>query len=279
MNDRDFLKECLGYISESYEEYQCYQQKAFEILEYFSKICKVNDITYYLAFGTLLGAIRDKGIIPWDYDIDVWVPFSMKARLLESLNEDNSSRYSWISADNNPQYSSTCLKIYLFGRKFTSIHIDVYFLVGFPEDEKRQTALANKINSLKRIRKRKYHHLWFPEKKGVFPRLVKQINVIRTSLISKKVLRQNEEKVMTAYPYNGSNCLYSIGDPYEKVYQAADFCGVKSVIINGVEFSIPSGYENILKDIYGDFRTYPPIQKRFEEFYKMLSVIREREKQ
>ena len=53
------------------KETQKLQSIQLEILQYFDTVAKENDITYYLAFGTLLGAIRHKGFIPWDTDIDV----------------------------------------------------------------------------------------------------------------------------------------------------------------------------------------------------------------
>ena len=45
-----------------------------EILDYFVAFCKKNKLKYYLSYGTLLGAVRHKGFIPWDYDIDVQMP-------------------------------------------------------------------------------------------------------------------------------------------------------------------------------------------------------------
>ena len=45
-----------------------------EIMDYIDKICKKYDIKYYIFWGSLLGAIRHKGFIPWDDDIDIWMP-------------------------------------------------------------------------------------------------------------------------------------------------------------------------------------------------------------
>ncbi len=46
----------------------------YEMLKVVDKFCRENNITYYLAFGTLLGAVRHRGFIPWDDDVDVMLP-------------------------------------------------------------------------------------------------------------------------------------------------------------------------------------------------------------
>ena len=56
-----------------------------EILLEFDNICKEQDITYFLAYGTLLGAIRHQGFIPWDDDVDVWVPIEEYFQLIQVL--------------------------------------------------------------------------------------------------------------------------------------------------------------------------------------------------
>ncbi len=65
-----------------YEGFQTYQSDVLKVLKEFHRVCEKNGVTYQLAFGSLLGAIRDGGQIPWDYDIDVIVPFEEKGKLM-----------------------------------------------------------------------------------------------------------------------------------------------------------------------------------------------------
>ena len=60
----------------------------FEILKVFDAFCKENNIRYFLAFGTLLGAIRYKKFIPWDDDVDVLVPREDYERLVKIFNDN-----------------------------------------------------------------------------------------------------------------------------------------------------------------------------------------------
>ena len=62
------------------------QSFSLEILKVVDKFCKENNITYFLAYGTLLGAVRHKGFIPWDDDIDILLPRPDYERLLKTFN-------------------------------------------------------------------------------------------------------------------------------------------------------------------------------------------------
>ena len=64
------------------------QQRLLLIAEVFDKICSKHDIPYYMLGGTMLGAIRHKGFIPWDDDMDFGVPFEHYNRLINILEEE-----------------------------------------------------------------------------------------------------------------------------------------------------------------------------------------------
>ena len=99
MKNQEFLEEvlqsnmCPKNFAEIYKEFEHYQSLAIETLREFHRICEKNAITYQLADGSLLGAIRDGGQIPWDYDVDVFVPYEEKDKLIESLRQELSDKY------------------------------------------------------------------------------------------------------------------------------------------------------------------------------------------
>ena len=87
------------------------QMAELEILNEFVRICEKHDLTYYLVGGTLLGAVRHQGFIPWDDDIDVAMPRADYDRLVEVCGEDLGAEYFYQSPETDPYYFLTYAKI------------------------------------------------------------------------------------------------------------------------------------------------------------------------
>ena len=94
MNQKEFYNEvkdsniCPDNFEKIYDEFQKYQKATLSTLKEFHRVCEINNIRYQLAYGSLLGAIRDGGQIPWDYDIDVILPIEEKSTLIKALDRD-----------------------------------------------------------------------------------------------------------------------------------------------------------------------------------------------
>ncbi len=107
-----------------------------EELKYFDKICKENNLNYFLAGGTLLGAVRHKGFIPWDDDIDVAMPRKDYDKL---IGIESKGRYKIISMENCKDYVWSWAKLIdtnTYVKEKNIIDIDEYgiFIDIFPLD-------------------------------------------------------------------------------------------------------------------------------------------------
>ena len=80
------------------------QQIMLSILKEFDRICRKNNLSYWLCSGTLLGAVRHKGFIPWDDDIDVAMFREDYERFQRAVIEENNERYTILSKDNSDWY-------------------------------------------------------------------------------------------------------------------------------------------------------------------------------
>ena len=85
------------------------QEISYEILKEFKDFCNTNGLRYYLAYGTLIGAIRHKGFIPWDDDIDVFMPRPDYEKLLQ-LYTDNAN-YQLYSPRKQKNYYCCYMKL------------------------------------------------------------------------------------------------------------------------------------------------------------------------
>ena len=158
-----------------------------DILDYLHNICVENHIDYYLSSGTLLGAIKYDGYIPWDDDIDVWIKAEDVEKLGEIINSKN-NRYHLCDAYHESTYPLSYCKLmrtdtlvvenaYSFKKYPLGVNIDVFVL--FKADRKKIKKYKNKIQyhryvyrckSLKRIKgqpviknivKQKLHNIMF----------------------------------------------------------------------------------------------------------------------
>lgn len=275
--DRDkFISETNDYISLVYDEFSYYQEIADTILKEFIRICTKYDITYFMAFGSLIGAIRDKGNIPWDYDIDVVVPSSQREKLIKALvNLKDGFFYKYY--DNMTNYPASCLRICLEPFPFTALHVDVFFLVACPDDDIKRKKFISEINAVTELRGKKYLIDWFYEynPKSKLQRLVNFFVKLRAKLIPASKLKR-EEDLLNKYRFGTTEYCYIVGEPYRKIFKSSWFEKRVYVDTKLGKLSVPNGYHHILTLIYGDYMKYYPIENRFDEMYKMYKIVKKR---
>ena len=119
-------------------------------MKYFNNFCEENNIKYYLAYGTLIGAVRHHGFIPWDDDVDVFVSGEDFLKLKEVFNKkvhNNKYFYQTLQTENN--YYLLWDKVRLNDTIFVEegwenndinngIFIDIFPLLEYPDTEKEE---------------------------------------------------------------------------------------------------------------------------------------------
>lgn len=246
----------------------------FDVLKFFAKFCDEKGLDYGLGYGTLIGAIRHKGFIPWDDDVDVNMKRCDYDVLIKTFNDYAiNSPYRLISPyDKGAKHSfvkiidTRTIKIedgIKYKDFYYGIDIDVFPVDGTPDDEEEYKSWFNKLKSIYQK-----HYLSVQAIEGKFITklkiFVKKALLLLTFNTKNRILKK-AKRLHDLYPYDKSKfvreaeCAYSYdGGRIEKTY----FDDAVSVDFEGEKFKAFSGYHQILTAIYGDYMKLPPKEQQ-----------------
>ena len=253
------------------------RQRLVKMLDVLMDYCKKHDLTCYLVGGTLLGAIRHKGFIPWDDDIDVGMPRDDYNRLIELVKTDPIGEgYAFASGDDGT-YSSpygqlmdknTILKRasteYLLDEMVTDhLYIDVFPVDGFPNSAAYTRIFINKVTFLRKAIK--YSRSKFGRGTTGLRSVLKIFPIAITRLIGNPRLVRLMVAQSSQYDYEkasyigiSANALYGVGEKYPKKRAFP----LVPVTFEGKQYPSVACYDEYLKGIYGDYMQLPPEDQR-----------------
>ena len=253
-----------------------FKAKLLETLCFTISFLESNKLKWFAAYGTAIGAVRHKGIIPWDDDIDICMPRDDYNKLLALSVELKDTKYRIIKlGDNN--YWLPFAKIYdasttILERKEYPCVFGVYIDI-FPYDSINEETAKN-FNAAYNDIALSYRRYSSCQKKINFK---KYLSLLRTghwgtlkSLISFDMMGfSSEEKILNEIRkkeqfYSDDNGSYygSFTEPYRKYFKKEWFSSSIWVPFDGHKVRIPMGYDKYLTSIYGDYMSLPPVEKR-----------------
>lgn len=250
------------------------EQKAIliDLIVEFDSFCRKNDLKYYLIAGTLLGAVRHSGFIPWDDDVDVCMFRKDYDRLME-IYSGSSPKYKLLSLNKDRDYYYPFAKLVnddtvLIESKNAPRNLGLYLDI-FPFDNCPgrtlqeacrsidKTKFLRDLRNLKMVDFSKDRRLYkniilLAGKIFSFPLSCRRIS----QLLSDKACKNKD----TDCRYVGElvNTAYGHGEVFDKKYFGN---GVK-IKFEGHEFLAPENYDAVLKSMYGNYMELPPIEKR-----------------
>lgn len=244
-----------------------------DMLKEFVRVCEILDLKYYLIGGTLLGAVRHQGFIPWDDDIDVGMPREDYEKFLkqgQSLLPDNLflqnifTDKEYIMCFSKIRNSNTTFIETSVGKLKINhgVFIDVFPLDYYPDTLEEQKQVKKKEVWYK---KRIACEYTLPNDNTVI-RKVKKF-VLRTIAPSIKKILYNREELHKTIPK--SSLLINYGGAWgEREIISADWLGTgKKLIFEGLSLNVPVEYDKYLKQIYGEYMKLPPKEKRKGHHY------------
>ncbi len=248
------------------------QNKLLKMFRWFDTICKENGLNYYMLGGTMLGAVRHKGFIPWDDDIDVGMPREDYDKFI-SLTQNLKDTYIVEDAcEDNKEYRFLFAKI--FDKSTTlvenkrklikrGLYIDVFPLDGLGINETQKNNHYKKVSKIVVIEDMitcayRKERKWYKNFAVFIGRIISPL------FIRERTNNYRFRKLASKYSFYDSNYVANFGGAW----------GIKEVMPKSY-FGTPTLYEfedlnvygvenpdKYLANVYGDYMKLPPVEKR-----------------
>ena len=249
------------------------KKKETDMLKEFISICEKLNLKYYLAYGTLIGAIRHKGFIPWDDDIDVVMPRKDYEIFLEKAQALLPEHLFLQHSGTEPDYMMSFAKIrnsnttfmQISDRKFKINHgvfIDIIPLDFCPDDEKEYQKILQKK---KRYDFRINNYLDYGTTKNINTKI--KIYIYKILYPSLKFLKKRREKLYKSISHGNKFTVFCFSKPWLNTAPVEWFGEGVEVDFEGLKAIVPKGYHEWNTQLYGDYMQLPPLSEQVPHHY------------
>lgn len=230
------------------------RESQLNVLRCVKRICESHGLRYYLAYGTLLGAVRHQGFIPWDDDIDVYIPVSDLKQFVELVKQEED--FNIVSTLVGDDYYEMVSKMYDCNNISDSnqfpmqtsagVSIDVFPIFGLPDTEE-ETAVYYQV--LKEAEADVLNHIYDQD--------------------ASKAASERFFDQMQKYEIGSTGYVGNILSTYQmkEIFPAEWFQGSQELEFEKEKFRVPAGYDGYLRKVYGDYMQLPPEEQRREHHF------------
>lgn len=259
------------------------QQMELGIMEYIHEVCQKIGVKYFLAYGSLIGAVRHQGFIPWDDDMDICMLRDDYEKLQDYLIAHPDERYEVMSYKNNINYVYPFMKVqdnrtYLLEEDVRidsnmGIYVDIFPVDGYEDDQ----AFKDKMTKI--IKKRQlscYTFKGITNTKSVVNSMIRYISVIIFYFTNtNKYVSQIDELAKSRKVENYKQVDYLIyKDMNKPVWKREWLEDVETGNFEGKEFMIPKHYHEILTSDYGNYMQLPPVEQQVSHHdFKLWKIV------
>lgn len=244
-----------------------------EMLAWFHRFCAAHHLRYYILGGTMLGAVRHGGFIPWDDDIDVGMPLEDYLRFRQLMHDQPHNTYILETPDSNqPDFFYVFAKLYNVRTTLVEntrvpirrgIYLDIFILAGVGDTRddgiaffrpiKRRMQLLLAMTTGIRVERKWYKNA------GVL-----LLRCIPHRLLDPKDLLMDIQRRYSEKSFYGCKWIANFGGPYREreILPQTVFGDPTAYIFENMWVYGVSDYETYLTTLYGNWRQLPPVDKR-----------------
>lgn len=238
------------------------------ILRKVANFCDKHELQYSIAAGTLIGAVRHKGYIPWDDDIDIMMPRAHYDRLMNEFSDESLTLFNH---NNYPKYNYPFAKIaqkntklveldYDYSQYF-GVNIDVFPIDGFPNENHDIQKHMSNITHYRKILALKLEGK--VEGRGFIKQTM--FNVLKC-IYSFRYLNEKITKIASKYPFAESNLsgvsVWGYGE--REICPTEIYHNTIEIEFENDKFKAIKDFDIYLTNVYGDYMKLPPECKRVQ---------------
>jgi len=248
------------------------QLRMLKILLAFDDMCKVHNLRYCIMAGSMIGAVRHKGFIPWDDDMDVGMPRPDYEKLISHSKEWLAPPYEFVCGENDNVYPLPFAKLQdasttLIERKHLSylggIYVDIFPLDAVPRNMILRRIQYTKYEFYKQVL---YLFCRDPYKHG--HGISSWIPLLCHHLFTLKGLQKSIRNVLTKYNYDKSSFVADYSDGLRGVMKKYILDTYGPYLFEGETVEGIKHYDEYLTQIYGDYMKIPQgVHQRQHNFY------------
>lgn len=259
------------------------QDIAYNIFELFDRLCRENNLTYFLSGGTLLGAARHKGFIPWDDDIDVMMPRADYDKLI-NMKLDMPEHIKLFAPETDEKYfypfAKMCdmrYKVYFehhIDERSIGMYIDIFPIDGLPDNRLMSKLYFKKIKMYDILKNAALRSAFLEGEKFIFIKklILPYARKKGANYYARKMNSCGRKHAFGKSGYAGVTMITHYGER-ERMETDVFFSG-EVLDFKDIKAGVPKGWDTYLTRLYGNYMEMPPEDKRWTNHSNFTIEVR-----